>query len=375
MRRIESRDRYRSYGTAGRARMLFLKGGHVVMLPKKELGSDAAREGTLMSSRTDPLRIRTRLSASWLLAVTIVLAWSTPSAARFPETPPRVLIIEAHPDDETACAASVYKITHDLHGTVDLAVITDGQGGYKYSTLANDFYHLNLTDESIGRTNLPRIRRRELRAAGAILGIRHYTFFDQKDARYTLDIHEALDSLWNVNSVLQGANRLLRKGHYDFVFTLLPTPSTHGHHKAACVLALRAAQALADTSSRPIVLALTGRKKGEPDSTNYTQLAGYPQTRVSDAAPGYSFDRTQSFGFNHALNYEIIVNWEIAEHKSQGTMQLAMNGGDVEDFWYFDINPASGRDRTKRLFDALAVNHYPELTYPGEHVRADRGHR
>jgi hypothetical protein len=67
-----------------------------------------------------------------------------------------------------------------------------------------------------------------------------------------------------------------------------------------------------------------------------------------------------------ALNYKIIVNWEIAEHKSQGTMQLAMNSGDLEDFWYFDVNPPDGRERTKRIFDELAVNHYPELVYPGE---------
>ena len=84
---------------------------------------------------------------------------------------------------------------------------------------------------------------------------------------------------------------------------------------------------------------------------------------MSDGAPGFRFDRTQSFGFKHMLNYKIVVNWEIAEHKSQGTMQLAMNSGDLEDFWYFDVNPPSGRARTGHLFDELAVNHYPELTY------------
>ncbi len=305
-----------------------------------------------------------RLPVGLLAAAALVAVCSSPAAARFPDTPPRVLIVEAHPDDETACAAAVYKITHDLHGTVDLAVITDGQGGYKYSTLANEYYHLNLTDEVVGRKNLPRIRRQELQAAGAILGIRHYTFFDQKDARYTLSIQEPLDSLWDVPLVLKGLDGLLRKERYDFLFTLLPTPSTHGHHKAACVLALRAVQALPDTTARPIVLALSESRKGVPDTTRFTQLAGYPETRVSDGAPTYSFDRTQSFGFRHALNYKVIVNWEIAEQKSQGTMQLAMNAGDLEDYWYFDVNPASGRARTRRLFDELAVNHYPELTYP-----------
>ena len=152
-------------------------------------------------SKRSPIR---SFPVFWILAGVMLAGACSPASARYPETPPRVLIVEAHPDDESACAASVYKITHDLHGTVDLAVITDGEGGYKYSTLANDYYHLNLTDESIGRKKLPGIRRRELQAAGAILGIRHYTFFNQKDARYTLNVHEGLDSLWDVPLVLKG---------------------------------------------------------------------------------------------------------------------------------------------------------------------------
>ncbi len=38
-----------------------------------------------------------------------------------------------HPDNEAMSAASVYKITHTLDGTVDLATITDGSGGFRYS--------------------------------------------------------------------------------------------------------------------------------------------------------------------------------------------------------------------------------------------------
>ena len=38
----------------------------------------------------------------------------------------------------------------------------------------------------------------------------------------------------------------------------------------------------------------------------------------------YFFDKSIKFGYKNALSYKIIVNWEIAEHKSQGTMQLAM---------------------------------------------------
>ena len=71
---------------------------------------------------------------------------------------PHVLIVTAHPDDEISCSATVYKITHELKGVVDLALITNGEGGYKYSTLAEAYYNLELTDEKVGRENLPRIR-------------------------------------------------------------------------------------------------------------------------------------------------------------------------------------------------------------------------
>lgn len=302
------------------------------------------------------------------LAIAIIFAFTTstlmahPAAAK--SAGPRVLVVDAHPDDETAYAAAIYKIVHDLHGTVDLVVITNGEAGYKYSTLANEYYHLNLTDEKVGRKYLPGIRHKELVNAGKILGLHHIYFFNQRDNRYTLDPHEVLDSNWNVPQVKSELNHILLTGHYDFVFTLLPSDSTHGHHKAATILALNAVQNLPKNIPHPIVLCASGTEKDKP-STPFTVLAGFPITRVSDGAPTYSFDMNQSFGFHHALNYKVIVNWEIAEHKSQGTMQLGMSRGDLEEYYYFDINPPDGRAKTKALFDRLAVNDYPELTYPG----------
>ena len=307
----------------------------------------------------------------WRVAIELVvcvgIAFASSLAyAQYPGTPPRVLLVTAHPDDESGCAAAVYKITHDLHGTVDLALMTNGEGGYKYSTLANAYYHLDLTTEAVGRKNLPRIRKQELESAGRILGISHWTYFNQKDHRYTLSVHEALDSVWNVPFIQKGLQALLKKGHYDFVFTMLPTDSTHGHHKGACIMALDAIKALPKGTARPIVLGMSDSKKGAPEQTKFTELAKYPITRVSDAAASYHFDRTQGFGYKHRLNYKIVVNWEIAEHKSQGAMQLGMNEGDLEDYWYFDLNLPAGRPKAKQLFDELAVNRYPELVYPGE---------
>ncbi len=94
----------------------------------------------------------------------------------------------------------------------------------------------------------------------------------------------------------------------------------------------------------------------------YSGLPGYPITNVSNTDP-YIFDRTQKFGYKDVLDYKIIINWLIAEHKSQGTMQLLMNRGDYEQYWYFDINPMKSREKTEELFEKLKINNYKRKEY------------
>lgn len=273
-----------------------------------------------------------------------------------------VLVVIAHPDDETSCAATVYKITHELKGKVDLALITNGEGGYKYSTLAEDYYHLELTDEKIGRENLPRIRKAELMNAGKIIGIRNYFFLDQWDRKYTTDERDPLDTAWDVPLVKKRLNEIMTKEKYDFVFCLLPVAETHGHHKAATMLALETINNLAK-EKRPIILGITDSEKNDTAKTVFTQLKNYSLTEVNKSVPPFVLDRTTKFGYKNSLDYKIIVNWEIAEHKSQGTMQLGMNRGDLENFWYFKINDESGIERTKKLFEELKKVPYPSKTY------------
>lgn len=278
-------------------------------------------------------------------------------------TGPRALIVIAHPDDESGFAATIYKITHDLHGHVDLALITNGEGGYKYSTLAEPYYGLELTDEKVGREYLPTIRKQELMNAGKILGIRNFFFFDQRDHRYTKVVEEAFDSVWNLPLIQNRLNQILTNGNYDFIFTLLPTDSTHGHHKGATIMALQAVQN-AHLKKQPIVLGGTIVMHA-PDTTTvpFLGLKNYPVTNVNQSAPQFYFDRTVKFGYNNVLSYKIIVNWEIAEHKSQGTVQLGMDMGDMEKFYYYAINPPDGIEKTRKLFDDLKVLHFVKKTY------------
>jgi len=276
--------------------------------------------------------------------------------------PPNVLIVIAHPDDESGIDATVYKITHELHGNVDLALITNGEGGYKYSTLAEAYYNLELTDEKVGRANLPRIRKQELMNAGKIIGIRNYFFMDQWDRKYTTDERDPLDTAWDVGLVMVQLRRIMMNVKYDYVFCLLPLPETHGHHKAATILALQTVEQLPE-EQKPIILGNSTSNKSDTARTVFEQLKDYKETAINKNAPVFMLDRTVKFGYKNTLDYMTILNWCIAEHKSQGTMQGQYNKGDFENFWYFNINSEKGIEKTRLLFEELKKVPYPSKTY------------
>lgn len=263
---------------------------------------------------------------------------------------PRVLIVVAHPDDESCFAATTYRIAKELGGTVDQLVITNGEGGYRYSLLANKIYNLDLTNEEVGRKYLPDIRKQELLNAGRILGVRDHFFLDQPDPGYTQDVQAAF-AAWDDELVKLDLSDLLARGHYDFIFALLPTAGTHGHHKAATIFALRAVEALPE-AARPVVLGCTFARPGQ--GPGFAGLEGFPETQPLPDAPIFHFDREVKFGFQDKLSYQIVVNWAIAEHKSQGLFETAFNGRRFEDFMVFKLDGAAGLARTKALFEQLA---------------------
>ncbi|MBI2420383.1 MAG: PIG-L family deacetylase [Ignavibacteriales bacterium] len=278
------------------------------------------------------------------------------------DAPPKVLVITAHPDDETGISVAIYKITHELKGTVDLALITNGEGGYKYSTLAEAYYGLPLTDEASGREYLPSIRKTELMNGGKIMGIRNYYFFDQKDHKYTLDITGVMDSIWDTVLVKRRLAGIIRQEKYNSIFCLLPVPETHAHHKCASLIALQLASELSE-KERPTVLGYTIGMVQDSLPKPYTGLEGFPITRVDVGVPVFTIDRNAAFGFKNRLSYKVVANWVIAEHKSQGTMQLAMNMGDTERFLFFAVNPLARIPLVEKLFLELKKVPYVAKEY------------
>ena len=265
--------------------------------------------------------------------------------------PPRVLLAVAHPDDEYTFAATVYRITKELGGVADQVVITDGAGGFHYSSLAGPIYGVDLTREQVARTALPEIRRKETLGAGRILGIRRHYFLNQKDAGFTVDPNVAVSRLWDTHKITSFLTKLIASQRYQFVLTVLPTPDAHGHHQAATWLTLQAVAMLPE-EARPAVLGGDPGVASDPP-TPYSANPRLANTEVWPGAPVFSFDRNTSFGFNHELNYQIVVNWMIAEHKSQGMFQLSANKHDVERYWLFAGSGSNALTATSALFERL----------------------
>jgi LmbE family N-acetylglucosaminyl deacetylase len=275
-----------------------------------------------------------------LLLTSAVLASAAP--------PGRTLLIVAHPDDEYYFSATVYRMAVQLHGQVDELIITDGEGGFRYSTLAEPFYKRSLTTEAEGRKELPAIRKRETLNAGRILGIKDHYFLNQKDQGFTTDPEEGVRRSWDLVAVKDKIKKLIQKRHYEYVFTVLPRATAHGHHQAATALAAVVIHAM-PAASRPTMLGF------DTDATPFDPQQPSQEGQSWDPAYVYAFDRTVKFGYHESLNYQVIVNWMIAEHKSQGLFQTLCDKDPKEYIWVNRDSDSRAEDSAQALFRAIDI--------------------
>lgn len=267
---------------------------------------------------------------------------------------PKVLVVTAHPDDETGFSVSLFKITHELKGIVDMAVMTDGGGGFADSQLGAMYYGLNLTDSLTARDHLPLIRKQEILDAAKIMGIRNIHFMEQPDDWYTTDPTPYISGKnWDIPTVQKRLDKILQDRTYDFIFTMLPHAGQHGHHKTAIIMALRAVQRMKGTQKPIIIAGSPGTMNAKP--MEFTMLEGFPETKIKPNAPFFTLNRAFRFKENDKLSYKIVADWVISAYKSQGAIQEnAIHKADVEVYRYFDINDSSGIKKVETLFKDLA---------------------
>ena len=268
---------------------------------------------------------------------------------------PKVLLVVAHPDDESECAAFLYRVTHELRGVVDQVVVTNGEAGMQYAAPVQAYYGVPLSADH-GRKHLARIRRRELLRACRILGVRHNYFLDQNDTGFTFDLNAGYQA-WDVVRVRQRLQALLERSEYNMVVTLLPASDTHGHHQTVALLTLEAVAQI-ELGKRPAVLGVR-TATGQNCQHDFAELPGYPLTRTTSSAPLWTFDRRAPLGGHKALDYSIVVNWIIAEHKSQGMFQMEYGRRTTEDFWLFEVSGASGVAKWRSFMDAIPTWEVP----------------
>ncbi len=269
---------------------------------------------------------------------------------------PKVLVVTAHPDDETGFSVTMFKITRELKGSVDMLVMTDGGGGFADSHLGALYFGLPLTDSIVARTHLPMIRKQEILNAGKIMGVRNIYFMEQPDDFYSTNITPYITGKnWNIPYVENRMDVILAEREYDFIITMLPHPGQHGHHKTAVVLALRAVQRYKGPN-KPIIIAGSSIVNGTKP-TAFSMLEGYPETKIKATSPLFTLDRAYRFAENDKLSYKIVADWVIAEYKSQGAIQEnGIHRTDAEVYRYFDINDNAGVEKVSILFDRLAKN-------------------
>jgi LmbE family N-acetylglucosaminyl deacetylase len=241
-----------------------------------------------------------------------------------------------------------------MKGTVDMAVMTDGGGGFADSQLGARYYGLNLTDSIVARTHLPMLRKQEILNAGKIMGVRNIYFMEQPDDWYTTDVKPYISGKnWDISYVERRMDRLLADRDYDFIITMLPHAGQHGHHKTSVLMALRAVQRFKGPY-KPIVIA------GSPMNATskpmeFSMLEGFPETKIKADAPTFTLNRAFRFKENDKVSYKIVADWVISEYKSQGAIQEnGIHKTDMEVYRYYDLNDAKGISKVQKLFDDLA---------------------
>jgi LmbE family N-acetylglucosaminyl deacetylase len=138
-----------------------------------------------------------------------------------------ILLVVAHPDDETGASAYLAKII-DQHKRVEVVYLTHGEAG-----------HNNMGPER--GASLGAVRETEVRHSLATLGIDNVWFLDGRDT----PSQNVLQSLgqWHHGLALEEVVRMVRITRPEVIITWLPgffIGENHGDHQASGVLATEA---------------------------------------------------------------------------------------------------------------------------------------
>jgi LmbE family N-acetylglucosaminyl deacetylase len=175
------------------------------------------------------------------------------AAAELPKAPPQprpddrykadILVVVAHPDDETAITGYLAKAIFDEHRRVAVIFGTRGDGGG--NAMGNE-----------QAATLGAEREIEARRALASFGVMNVWFLGGPDTPGQ-DVLRSLET-WNHGTALDQAVRLVRLTRPEVILTWLPdyvAGENHGDHQAAGVIATEAFDLAGDPTAFPEQLA------------------------------------------------------------------------------------------------------------------------
>jgi LmbE family N-acetylglucosaminyl deacetylase len=153
-----------------------------------------------------------------------------------------VLLVVAHPDDETGVSAYLAQLL-DQHKRVAAVYLTHGEAG-----------HNNMGPERAAA--LGAVREMELRRATTKIGIENVWFLDGRDTP-SQNVLQSLGN-WHHGAALEEVVRMVRFTRPEVILTWLPgffIGENHGDHQASGVLATEAFDVAGDPSVFPAQLA------------------------------------------------------------------------------------------------------------------------
>ena len=242
-----------------------------------------------------------------------------------------ILVIVAHPDDETIVGGYLARAIFDEHKRVAAIYGTPGNGGGDSVS--------NAQAAALGD-----IRGIEAREALAYYGVMHVWFLGGPDTPGQ-DVLRSLET-WNHGKALWEAVRLVRLTRPEVILTWLPdyvAGENHGDHQAAGVIATEAFDIAGDPTVFPEQLAAPRNRNGignlteglqpwQPkkiyyfsDAINTDFLKGQgPEYKTTDISPS-----------KHLPYYKLAAE-EMSRHLTQGdTGQMAAHAIETGDYTYF----------------------------------------
>jgi LmbE family N-acetylglucosaminyl deacetylase len=308
------------------------------------------------------------------------------SAAELPKAPPApapddrykadILVIVAHPDDETEITGYLAKAIYDQHRRVAVIFGTRGDGGG--NAMGNE-----------QAAALGAVREIEARRALASFGVMDVWFLGGPDTPGQ-DVLRSLET-WNHGAALAQAVRLVRLTRPEVILTWVPlyvAGENHGDHQASGVIATEAFDMAGDATAFAEQIAAPRDRQGisnlteglhpwQPKKLYYFSDASHTDF-LEGKGPRYLTTETSPA---RGIPYYRLAADEMSFHLTQGdTGQVAKQAIAKGDFKDFEppVLLVLGKSHVKStmtgdIFEGLEPGPIPFVPIPGYHAAGEAG--